>query len=248
MESEKPAPFLSTQLSVLIGAIIIAAAILVSGGVIKINNNVPLGQGGGATAPQVAGTAQAAKTEGQKIAKLKEYGAKLGIDANKFNTCVDSGDKEKLVATDLDEGVAAGVNGTPAFFVNGRLLSGAQPFSEFKKVIDEELSGTATATVNRTTVGVGSLPPLGKTDAKVTIVEFSDYECPFCERFFTQTEGTLKKEYIDSGKVKLYYRDFPLTQIHQGAQKAAEAARCAGDQGKYWEYHDLVFKNQSDIF
>jgi len=80
----------------------------------------------------------------------------------------------------------------------------------------------------------------GSPDAKVTIVEFSDYECPFCERFYTQTYLQLKAEYIDTGKVKFIYRDFPLS-FHPQAQKAAEAAECAGEQGKYYEMHDLLF-------
>ena len=82
---------------------------------------------------------------------------------------------------------------------------------------------------------------LGKKDAPVTIVEFSDYQCPFCARFHTQTFGELKKQYIDTGKVKFIYRDFPLS-FHPYAQKAAEAAECAGKQGKYWEMHSKLFE------
>ena len=245
---EKASPFLSTPIAVLIGALIIAGAILVSGGVIKVGNNLSVGGKGSGSTPQVAGTAEVAKTEVDIVAKLKQYAGKLGLDTSKFNSCLDSGQKASLVSTDLDEGSSAGVNGTPAFFINDRLLSGALPFEQFKKVIEEELSGAAAANTTRQTVGVGNLPVLGKTDAKVTIVEFSDYQCPFCARFYSQTEGQLRKDYIDSGKVKFYYRDFPLTSIHPGAQKAAEAARCAGDQDKYWQYHDLIFNNQSDIF
>lgn len=81
---------------------------------------------------------------------------------------------------------------------------------------------------------------LGDDDADVTIVEFSDYECPFCGRFYSQTLPEIKKNYIDTGKVKLIYRDFPLG-FHQQAQKAAEAAECAGEQDKYYEMHDLLF-------
>ena len=80
---------------------------------------------------------------------------------------------------------------------------------------------------------------LGKKDAPVTIVEFSDYECPFCARFHTQTFGELKKQYIDTGKVKFVMRDFPLS-FHANAQKAAEAAECAGKQGKYWEMYEKL--------
>jgi protein-disulfide isomerase len=81
----------------------------------------------------------------------------------------------------------------------------------------------------------------GDADAPVTIVEFSDYECPFCERFYSQTLGQIREEYVDTGKVKIVFRDYPLP-FHAQAQKAAEAAECAGEQGKYYEMHDLLFE------
>ncbi|MBD3318893.1 thioredoxin domain-containing protein [Candidatus Woesearchaeota archaeon] len=82
----------------------------------------------------------------------------------------------------------------------------------------------------------------GDENAPVEIIEFSDYECPFCARWYTQTYIQLKENYIDTGKVKLVFRDFPLG-FHANAQKAAEAAECAGEQGKYYEMHDLLFEN-----
>ena len=96
-------------------------------------------------------------------------------------------------------------------------------------------------------VSVADQPIKGKKDATVTLVEFSDYQCPYCSRFFQTTLPTLTKEYIDTGKVRYAFRDFPLDQIHPNARKAAEAAHCAGDQGKYWEMHDLLFQNQQAL-
>ena len=87
---------------------------------------------------------------------------------------------------------------------------------------------------------------LGDENAKVTMIEFSDYECPFCGRHFEQTYPQIKKEYIDTGKVKLVFRDFPLS-FHPQAQKAAEAAECAGEQGKYFEMHDKLYSNQESL-
>ncbi len=98
----------------------------------------------------------------------------------------------------------------------------------------------------RVDVSADDDPFLGDADAPVTIIEFSDYECPFCGRFFAQTLPEMKREYIDKGLVKLVYRDFPLS-FHPNAQKAAEAAECAGDQGKYFEMHDKIFENQQAI-
>lgn len=87
-------------------------------------------------------------------------------------------------------------------------------------------------------------PVLGNKNAPLTIVEFSDFQCPFCARFRTETFDQIKKQYIDTGKVKFVYRDFPLTSIHPVAQKSAEASECADEQGKFWEYHDKIFLNQ----
>ncbi|MBT3642905.1 DsbA family protein [archaeon] len=82
----------------------------------------------------------------------------------------------------------------------------------------------------------------GDADAPVTIVEWSDYECPFCTKFYDQTFSQINEEYIKTGKVKFIYRDFPLG-FHKNAQKAAEAAECAGEQGKYFDMHDALFEN-----
>jgi len=95
-------------------------------------------------------------------------------------------------------------------------------------------------------VDVGHLPPLGDENAPITLVEFSDFQCPFCEAFFTDLLPQIKKEYIDTGKAKLYFRHFPLTSIHPNAQISAEASECANDQGQFWNYHDKLFTSQTE--
>lgn len=92
----------------------------------------------------------------------------------------------------------------------------------------------------------GSNPYFGKKDAPVTMIEFSDFQCPFSKMFFEQAYPQLKEEYIKTGKVKLYLRDFPLP-IHPLALSAAEAVRCAGSQDKFWAMHDKIFKNQDAL-
>lgn len=88
-------------------------------------------------------------------------------------------------------------------------------------------------------------PVLGNPDAKVTIVEFSDFECPFCERAYSGAIADFEQsDYFTSGKVNLVYKHLPLNSIHPDAQKAAEAAECANRQGKFWEYHNTLFENQ----
>ncbi|HKC56592.1 MAG TPA: DsbA family protein [Vicinamibacterales bacterium] len=93
-------------------------------------------------------------------------------------------------------------------------------------------------------IGVDDDPMLGSPDAKVLIIEFGDYQCPSCRMFWKDVEPRLKKDYIDTGKVKLVFRDYPIVQIHPEALLAAEAVDCAGEQKKYWEYHDKVFREQ----
>lgn len=90
----------------------------------------------------------------------------------------------------------------------------------------------------------GDLPAKGDENAPVTIVEFSDFECPFCASFYNDTLPQLISEYIDSGQVKLYYRHYPLS-FHPSAQKLAVASECANEQGAFWEMHDKIFENQA---
>ena len=88
-------------------------------------------------------------------------------------------------------------------------------------------------------------PIRGDPDAPITIVEFSDFQCPFCARFHVQTLPSIIEEYIAEGKVNLVYRDFPIQGIHPNALPAAVAAECANEQGKFWEYHDTLFEKQN---
>lgn len=97
------------------------------------------------------------------------------------------------------------------------------------------------------TVGVTGSPALGRADAPLTLVEFSDYQCPACRSYAEETWPALKAAYIDSGKVRYVLRHFPIDSIHANARKAAEAALCAGNQGKYWEMHDLLWRNQTAL-
>ncbi len=104
---------------------------------------------------------------------------------------------------------------------------------------------TAPAPLVKVDVEIGHLPILGNKNAKVTLVEFSDFQCPFCKRFFDDALTQIKKEYIDTGKAKFAYRHYPLP-FHQNAQKAAEASECANEQNAFWKYHDLLFQKQTE--
>jgi|TARA_Y100000310_G_C20672897_1_gene811255 protein-disulfide isomerase len=89
---------------------------------------------------------------------------------------------------------------------------------------------------------------LGEENADISIIEFSDFQCPFCERAFSGAVTDLKNsDYFKDGDVNFVFKQFPLNSIHPQAQKAAEASECAGDQGKFWEYHDTLFQNQNSL-
>lgn len=91
-----------------------------------------------------------------------------------------------------------------------------------------------------------SVPMIGSKDAPLTIVEFTDYQCPFCQRFHVTTFAELKKNYIDTGKVRFYSRDMPL-DFHPNAMRAAQASRCAGDQDKYWQLREVMSANPDKL-
>jgi len=88
-------------------------------------------------------------------------------------------------------------------------------------------------------------PVKGNPDASVVIVEFSDFQCPFCSRFYHQTLPLIEENYIDTGKVKFVYRDLPLDNLHPNARPAHIASECADEQGMFWGYHDILFENQA---
>ena len=148
-----------------------------------------------------------------------------------------------------------------AFFALGAILSGAAVSALFNansvenqalitsaaKAVAESSSGgqavTGLVTGNRYTVSMDNDPVRGAKDAPVTIIEFSDFHCAFCGRFATETLDPLLKTY--DGKVRLVYRDYPFQT--SGSVVAALAGQCMNEQGKFWEFHDLTFKNQQAL-
>lgn len=95
-------------------------------------------------------------------------------------------------------------------------------------------------------LGKGHLPPEGNENAKVTIIEFSDFQCPFCASFFKDTLPKIRADYVETGKIKIYYRHLPLT-FHPQAKPLAIASECANDQGMFWQMHDKIFENSAGI-
>jgi protein-disulfide isomerase len=180
------------------------------------------------------------------VKALKEMAKGFGVDANKFNKCLDDGAMAETVKAQSKEGQGLGVTGTPSFLINGLLVVGSLPQTDFEEIIDAEIKNGSGAVVaadltgekvvrQKITYGTGYVK--GNKNATVKIMEYTDFECPYCNMAFPTIEAVLAK-YGD--KVSLEYRSFPLS-FHADAQKAAEAALCAGEQGKFWEMHDKMF-------
>ncbi len=102
-----------------------------------------------------------------------------------------------------------------------------------------------TPTIRRYDIPTEGFPSIGPADAPITIVEFSDFQCPYCKRWHDQVYKPLMAAY--PGKIRFVYRNLPLTQIHPQAMNAAEAALCAGEQNAYWQYHDKLFENANRL-
>jgi protein-disulfide isomerase len=121
---------------------------------------------------------------------------------------------------------------------------------EIRKVLERQQVPSAPPQVADTLptepIDVSRDPFRGPANAKVAIIEYSDYQCPFCGRFEKDQYAQILRDYVTTGKVKYVWRDMPL-DMHPNAQKAAEAGHCAGAQGKFWEMHDLMFANQQAL-
>ena len=206
--------------------------------------------------------------------QLDGYAQKLQLDMGKFKAALDSGKYKKQVSEDQALANKLGARGTPNFFINGQKLVGAKPVQAFKDVIDAELkaargsSYAARVKANYTKeaakpaaakndgrpprndetiykVDLGNAPVKGAKDGLVTIIEFSDFQCPFCTRV-NPTIKSLLEDPKYAGKIRVAFKQLPLP-FHSNAKPAAAASLAAGEQGKFWEMHDTLFANQKNL-
>lgn len=198
------------------------------------------------------------------------FARELGLDLIRFRADLDTGVHRKAIEADTEDAVRLGVNGTPAFFVNGRALDGMHPLRAFAEVVDEELvrAGATATTADYDNLVVKGQPTamspklpeerddldprqayrvgmglpghqLGPDGAPVTIVVWSDFQCPFCARS-APIVAHVREKYGD--KVRIVFRHFPM-QSHRNALLAAEAAVAAAEQGKFWAFQDQIWGN-----
>ena len=120
--------------------------------------------------------------------------------------------------------------------------------TEIKKLLQDGARAAPKAAARTafepTDTQLANVPYKGENDAPVTLIEFSDYQCPYCKRHATQVMPALITKYVDSGQLRIVMREYPIENLHRRAVPTSEAALCAGDQGKYWEMHDSLFNDQ----
>ncbi len=196
-----------------------------------------------------------------KRPNLEGYAQQLGLNMSKFKAALDRGTFKGQVNSDMAEGKTVGVRGTPTVFINGIKFRGRHSLDSWKSIIDSELTGASRVLASGTRlnklyekltargrvynpnrvfkISTEGSPFLGKKNAKITIVEFSDFQCGYCSRVSPPLKALVKKYPKD---IKVVFKNFPLG-FHKNARKAAEAGLAANAQGKFWPMHDVMFKN-----
>ncbi len=202
-----------------------------------------------------------AETNGPNYEKAYSYAEEIGLDKNKFIKCVDNEETADKIAADIKEGSAAGITGTPGFIVGnldkngnvkGSVVAGAYPYEVFdtliKKYSGKDFDSSIIEDYEFETgeVNIGNAPYLGNKKAPIAIVEYSDYECPFCQRHALDTGKQLEENYIKNDQVLWVFKEYPLDFHNPVATKEAMIANCAlklGGNKEYFQMHDFIFEN-----
>jgi protein-disulfide isomerase len=214
-------------------------------------------------------------------AKYAEWAKKIGLNLARWKKDKESPQIAAAIDKDARYGLEVGADGTPTFFINGRLVAGALPFEAFKPAIDEQIAKAKAAlkrgvkpdklyatlvaenlkdvpapapaapapaaaagqAETRANIDLGNAPALGPQNAPITMVEWSDFQCPYCG----SAQPTLQQLRAQYGnKLRLVWKNQPLP-FHTNAMSAAEAAMAAAEQGKFWEMHDKLFARQNEL-
>jgi protein-disulfide isomerase len=196
---------------------------------------------------------------------IEGYARKLGLDMDRFQADLASHVFAPVVEEQMEEGRSAGVQGTPNFFINGRVVKGAVPYESIKALVAEELvkgekllaegveNPYAVLTADgktfvpfeeeAATFDLADSPALGPDGAEIELVVFSDFECPYCERL---ASSLVEVQRLYGDRARLVFKQFPLPS-HKLAGPAAEAALAAHAQGRFWEMHDKLFANRKAL-
>ncbi len=202
---------------------------------------------------------------------LHERAEKIGADLKVYDECLVSGRKKGVLEQSIAAGSALGFTGTPSFRLVRRAtgeaytLVGAQPAATFDEYLGAVLAGKEppkppeppkpelpawakpeglAPDPARPGLTLAGDPYRGKPDATLTVIEFSDFQCPACRRHVLETQPVLDKKFVDTGKVRWVFKHRPLRE-HPWATAAAAAAECAADQGPFWPMHHLLYEKQA---
>ena len=188
--------------------------------------------------------------------QFRKQAVVLGADGAKYDACLTDPATEARIQRDVQDGMSAGVQGTPAFLINDWFLSGAYPFAEFQKLIEKAKQGLHPAPTptplpqgvdffevdpNRAGLTYDGSPTQGKADAGLVLLSFEDYKSAGAAQHVTSVEPALKTKYVDTGQMRLVVK--PLADT---APRAAVAAVCAARQGKFWEFRTLLYQKQAE--
>ncbi len=173
-----------------------------------------------------------------------DLAAGLGLDGDAFATCMDEQTYMLAIQENVEEARALGADSTPFFFIDGLPIPGAQPYELFDYAVELAKEGTLADAFVPPEPSLENVNAIGDPNAPVTIIEYTDYQCPFCSRYVEQSFAQIKEKYVETGQVYYVFKDFPLTNIHPQAVQAAEATRCAAEQDAFLPMHDRLFAEQ----
>ena len=250
-----------TPAALVLGALIIAGTIWWTRDDSSDQPSSQLAVDGGAVSTVPA--TQVASSATGLLDTIRGYARQLRLDESDFNQCVGNQANVAQISKDLATGNSLGVTGTPTFFVNNKKIVGSRPIAIFNEVIEKELAGgpTSLESYSPAIQQLAAMTPPGfvimeqkpdvtgaaiegNANAKVMIAEFSDFQCPFCKQWTDQSMQQLRARLGDD--VAFAFLHFPIVQIHPNAGNASLVAICAGQQGKFWEMHDLLFARQTE--
>lgn len=251
-----------TPIAIVVGAIIISFTIILSFrrlekiGVLGVSDT-------NTVKPENAQAPSVEEPKEPNYDRAYEYAKEIGLNRKKIIKCVDEDPYADERASDSKDAEGIGITGTPGFVVGklsedgtvtGSKIAGAYPYTTFEKVIEKYLNDTEfdandpdlEGVEHDITISIDDDPAKGSKDAKVAIVEFSDYECPFCKRHALDTGMKIEENYVEKDKVLWVFRDLPLSFHEPVASTEALIAECAREQGgddAYFKMHDFIFEN-----
>jgi protein-disulfide isomerase len=189
-------------------------------------------------------------------AQFRAQAVAQGVDGAAYDTCLTDAATQTRLEADLNEGMARGVQGTPAFFVGDFFISGAYPFSEFEDKIERVKRGEKPAPTptplpagvefyyvdpNRPGFTYDGSPTIGSAEAPVLMIAFEDFKSADAANYALEIEPGLKSKFIDTNQLRVMFMFYP-----SDAPRAAAAAYCAGQQGKFWEFRTALYENQAE--